>query len=710
MRAEIPYLIQKYDYEFNFNATFILIQNALHGGVGLWNVFEQMPHAYLHLVGGIYSPDHIIAAFTLIVLGKAFQLEQPDTYFWLFNVVFYSLHHIERAVLGYLLLKEFTASRATQFWALFVLNTLLSSHMVMGFGLVFLYVLFFLIIYLIYKLFKQVTAERLAALIIGMAIAGNASPLFSLSYFYLALHCFFFSCLVVLFATDGIAGIVLRGRELAAAIKGRPLAIAGALLLGLLIVSPSLLMLANNWGDYQFGVETSRFQKPFSIKEYFRRPVFFGPQSELIPNALNPLHTDWGYSWIFLGGVAVYLSLAGAILSSRRERWIFIVLVALFVMMNSPRRSYDPNLLFHLFHYLTSPLSFIPRTFHMTGAMLLPYALLPLCVLGFDEIRRLAGSTISATDREKVRIWLTIAFAFSALSYLGNLPEYSLAAYIGLLAMLLGVSGFLLLGRATWRHRSAAVLACFAIMLVSDLWGLRQYFQGFLKEVSMLETKENGTALKFGLAEISVPQASPFDLSWPTRIVSMKPVSHDDKYAMNGQAMSRGLVTEYLFWGRLYETGSQYLPTHASYAPLAGDQAALDVLSRDKSLFRFLPAGDLTRAKISDLNSVEADVNYGQVDGWTVNVTMPEAGTLVQLIPFDRKFEILVDGMPQAPIPVFKSFLGVQLAPGSHVVETRYWPHSPLRYAIIVSSILMIASLFMLIRYAIKGIPASAAP
>lgn len=73
------------------------------------------------------------------------------------------------------------------------------------------------------------------------------------------------------------------------------------------------------------------------------------------------------------------------------------------------------------------------------------------------------------------------------------------------------------------------------------------------------------------------------------------------------------------------------------------------------------------------------------------------SGWLVIHEPYDPKWKITVDGNVVDYYRVNKSFIGFPLAAGEHKILIQYWPHSPLRFLLLVSVILTTLGMIVLI-------------
>jgi len=83
----------------------------------------------------------------------------------------------------------------------------------------------------------------------------------------------------------------------------------------------------------------------------------------------------------------------------------------------------------------------------------------------------------------------------------------------------------------------------------------------------------------------------------------------------------------------------------------------------------------------------------------------PKDGWLVFNYPYDKKWELTVDGQKTPLSKVNRCFIGAPILNGQHQILLRYWPHTPLRFFIFISMVLSVLCLGGIINYSIKREP-----
>jgi len=589
----MPLLVKRYDFEFNFVSVLILVQNFLHGGIQLWNRYDQIPFSYLHLCGGIYTPDHLITAASYALLNFFKASASGETFYRFFVVFFHSFALLLRTIIGYLLLKRFCDSRFVIFVLLVMLNTVLSSHMHQGFGLIFVYMMFILVMHVTLSFFEEPSFRNLLLIVGAYGLVASASPLFSASYFYLGFHCFAFSALVWAFFKNrekiksawGTALVFDRTKKIDAAVTAAFL---------IILLLPAVLMLLHAGHDYQFASESSRFNDMLSISEYFKRPAFWGPQNELLPNFVNFHVNNWGGSWIFVGIFTITTALFGFLVSKDSRKYVFALTTLLFILMNSSRDSHGLfylNTVFHWWHAITSPFKFIPRSFHMTGAMLIPYALLPLMAMGLQRMVDLIRQQEPLSSQTKIAIaaWGTVLVGLT-LSYKYMIkipPDVWMYLVINLVLVIFGLVALLLLRRSRFRAVLFMVVVC-ALALI-DMSKLTTYFKLFYVELHGLVSKQihyaGPTKSPLPVLEFKNPAVLPNQDRFNGHSVD----NEEDQCFFNGQAVSRGLIFGAVNLGRYSMPANQYQPRHMAYTPVERNKSLIDYIQASRKIVSFAP-------------------------------------------------------------------------------------------------------------------------
>ena len=204
-------LLIAHETESPWESTFILVSHFFHGGIQLWDRFDQMSNAYFVLSFGVYGVVNIITAFIFIIFSPFFS-HPAQALYHTHLVFFYGLTCLIRTIGGYVLLRKLVSNKAVIFISLIYLNTLLTSYMMTP-GIVTQagYSFLPLLLYYILCFFEDFRLRTFLLAGLVMTLCFVSSPLFTLGYFYQVVHFFILSC--------GTAFLLQRGwRKL----RGRP--------------------------------------------------------------------------------------------------------------------------------------------------------------------------------------------------------------------------------------------------------------------------------------------------------------------------------------------------------------------------------------------------------------------------------------------------------------------------------------------------------
>jgi hypothetical protein len=413
-------------------STFILVSHFFHGGIQLWDRFDQMNNAYFVLSNGVYGILNIITAAVFVVLLPFFS-HPGEALYHVHLFVYYGLALSLRTIGGYLLLRKFTTDRGVIFVSLLYLNLIMTGYMMTP-GIVTQAVFSFLplLLYFILSFFEEWRLRPFLLSLAVMVLCFACSPLFTLGYFYQAVHFFLLACL--------ISFLFQRGwRKL----KGRPSAGQGALSNAaifaacVLVVLPYLFWAKSLFRDFYvagsgIGDTQGRFNNIFNLAGYFNiQGKAFSNPMEFLGTSLDYTHNVWGSSWAFIGAGCLGFSLVGLVLSKDKRKHIFWITILCLILVNTAcfpenfsalsiwvRNGHhfkDLPLYFwvtvssvtHGINVLTNPFSFLVRSFQMS-ALLVPMFFLPLMALGLEACRQL-------WRREEMDIYPKRAWALAAL-------------------------------------------------------------------------------------------------------------------------------------------------------------------------------------------------------------------------------------------------------------------------------------------------------
>ena len=414
-------LLPSHDTVIPLESTFILVSHFFHGGIQLWDRFDQMNNAYFVLANGIYSVVNILTAFIVIILSP-FSVHQGEDLYYIHLIFFYSLNCLVRTIGGYVLLRKLVSHRGAIFIALVYLNTILTSYMMTpGIITQSLYSLLPLLLYFILCFFEELRLRSFLLAVLMMALCLVSTPLFTLGYFYQAVHFFILSC-VIFFVFDR-GWRKLKGRQ--SPVSREIFKNMGLLACGVLIILPYFW-----WGHslmYDFYVHGSglgetqgRFNNFFNLSRYFNpQGKSFANPLDFLGTSLDYHHMWWGESWLFIGASSLFLALGGLVLSQDRRKYIFAATIFFVISINTPcfpgnffalgqyltNAAQHPaefwargiqwnewmlyvwlmvSSVIHGINALTNPFSFLVRSFHMTS-LLISMLMLPLVAMGLES-------------------------------------------------------------------------------------------------------------------------------------------------------------------------------------------------------------------------------------------------------------------------------------------------------------------------------------
>ena len=90
------------------------------------------------------------------------------------------------------------------------------------------------------------------------------------------------------------------------------------------------------------------------------------------------------------------------------------------------------------------------------------------------------------------------------------------------------------------------------------------------------------------------------------------------------------------------------------------------------------------------------DITSYKADRISATVSLSDPGVLMTSIPYDKGWEVLVDGVKVTPRKGFKAFLAIDMQPGTHSVEFKYMPQGLIYGALgTLSGLLILALIFV---------------
>jgi hypothetical protein len=376
-----------HDPEAPMHNVFSLISQWTHGGIALFDRFDQFNYVYTQMTSGMYTVANVILAAFYILISP-FLSAPGESFHQIYGIGFHALTILLRTLGGYLLLRRLGLSPLPMILSLILLNTTLSLPMYFGLLTNNLYSYLPLVMYFTFAFFEKFGLKDLLGLVLTLTVAVANSPLYGVGYFYMVAHFFIISCLVFSLVTGSWRAIGgLKGQ-----IKNERRSIILALVVIALIMLPWAWMFKLLGSDFfipgsGMGQTSGRLNNMLNPLKYFDPANYhavLGLQG-FVPGILDFKNNQWDYNWPFVGWAAVLFAVIGLLFSKHRFKWAFAGALLLIVLVNSPVKMFSILSLAHWVNVLTNPFSFLLRSFHMP-ALLLPVLFFPLTALGMQVV------------------------------------------------------------------------------------------------------------------------------------------------------------------------------------------------------------------------------------------------------------------------------------------------------------------------------------
>lgn len=655
------------DGEFPYLAVFSMLTNLFHGGVQLWNRFDQMPLSFAHLTSGVYAYNQVITGICYFFFSRFFP-SSAVALDVLFSTVLFAGAMFVRTAGTYLLARHFTRNRGVIFLSCLLANTVLVYHFYIAPGFDPIACLLPLAMHFILRFFERPRLKDFLLSAVVLALAVSTKPLFFGSYFYQALHFFILSCFVWFIAVKVLKRLRRRESPGAAGLaspEDQPTPAAWkvwagtlfAVILVIIIVSPSVYMAKANYWDYDFSHENSRFHNVMSVREYFKRPIYYSPKSEILPNMINYADNKWTSSWLFLGYLTPLLVILAMALYRDGRKYIFLATAMLLWLINGPRMTHSFLDVAHWINALTNPLKFMTRTMHAPGAFLMPYVFSPLMIMGLDALIRLAGREQFRQKKMRIAGAGMLLLLFLAFVY-GKIPA---GARVYMICGTL--SGFILIAvvgikKIPAKVARGVVVVVFLLLFVVDCFAVSRYYDRSFVRMKKIQHQIPELVEQPIDLDYRNPEILPFRFSYRLLpIGDIKPF-----YGASSVGMS-GVYFQFTYLGKFLEPADYNTPRHKAYRDWAG--------KRDSKIFYREWAGDQEMLKylcvdqrMFYLARLAVEAKKGMMSkilkrGWSRNVIMvdgalPEEGNVAVALPDSLEPAV----SPQIQFRTFQTTLG----------------------------------------------------
>ena len=573
------------DSEFLYAAVFSLAQNFFSLRLQLWNVFDQMPMAFVYLTGGM-TYANVITGLSY-TLSSSFSSDQGQLFFANYAIVYNVISTVIRGIGVYLLVSLFTRNTSTMLLTSIFAATVASVPNYLGLNCGSLYALFPFVSFFLLRWIDTRRSLDLILLLLSLMVGVAFDPLVGLGYFYQGVHFLILSALLWLGVAWFRNTLPVTSQAQTSSGIARKWHWVAALVLIAVVMGPWTALLLTNYGDYELAHETSRFANILSVSAYFERQ-HFGASPRLLP-ALMVVYSknQWAFQWLFLGWTFVFFVFCGIVLSRDRRKHIFLLTATAFWLLQFPR---DPGSVWSVAHWanaLTNPFSSVVRSAHMTGAFLLPYALLPLFVLGVDSFFRHCRREISFPTAARFSVLLALVAIVAVTGIRYSIRSTGLSssievAYIAVIPVLfLSVMLASRISRIQSRKIVAGAIAVLALSIAMDLVALRQYVYDVARQMQVVAHKFEGIPERF--LPIRVDRQNPRMLPVREHYVFESP-GQPSAYIGTDPINMQGLFYQYANLGKFLEKPSNYKPRHKAYRNLHFDPVFRTYLARDTRL------------------------------------------------------------------------------------------------------------------------------
>lgn len=597
-----------HDSELPREHTFGLISNFYHGGIQLWDPYDQVNYAYSQMSSGVYTISNSLTAILYLIFAPFF--DYPGEMQHSFHaLVWHGINMLIRTVGGFLLVRRFTDRPWVILISIVYLNSLLTNELYSGLLTNNLYSYLPLLLFFILRFFDEFCLNDFLAIILLGTIIVAGSPLFALGYFYMVVHLFVACCIVyALFFREKTKNRIEGENN-----KLRTLSkICAVVALCFFIILPNLYWAHSLKNDFfieesGFGQTEGRLNSFLNPEKYFKMPKSHRTTpNDFLVRSFDFEKNQMSDSWLFVGATTLILSALGMILAKNRRKHIFFWTIALVILTNCPRDVSFPLSIAHWINAYTNPFSFLVRGFQMS-ALLMPVLFLPLIAMGFESIQDLINDKSEKTYTRRnqfVTIFLIIGACYLAFA---NFPYFVKSTALFSVLIFLGI--FYIIQHRLWKSQALPCYTLLALVMMIDLIGLSIYLKNDTYNRSVIEPKkysglgdQNPQILEF-----QNPQIFPLSNTFRSSKTLVSPPIFS--YACN-----YGSFYHFTPMCRFFDEPNIYAPRLLSYKGIDSDIAVQDHLRKHKNLFEFIPTQndsaaqerkiikhtfDLSRAKIT---------------------------------------------------------------------------------------------------------------
>lgn len=569
------------DTEFNYYGVFTFLSNFYHGGIQLWNNYDQMPLAYYYLCGGLTSFTNLVVSIIYIAVSPFFS--SPSSLFHTIYSTFYTVPSTFIRCSGYyLLLSRFTKNKFVLLTSTVLGSTLLVPQFYLGLNSTSLHSFVPLTIHFILKFFEKFRLNDLLISVLIICICIAADSLVAVGYFYQGIHIILIPIIVWSVITHRHSLKLSRILNKLRPNRLNIIKIFMTVFTGVLITTPWILMLVHDYKDYDLPYGTSRFANLniLDFSKYFKRETQYIPPNEFLIRLVDFSTNEWYRTWVFMGFTSVFLVISGVILSKDNRKYIFSSAIFLFWILANPRTPYGWIGLFHWMNAITNPLSVAVRSMQHTSAFLICFAFLPVITMGIQSLFDTIDKTKTKVDF--IRLAAVVLFSFIYILLVFTTVSTDVKNYLqtGFFIALI-IIGAIYINKLPKKFTMSVLILGLSVMLFSDGNKMSGYLFYAYKNFTIMPhaVKDNGPYF----LDYQNPKILPFRQYYNSSYVAKLPgYIQVDPNNMQGLFYRYTDLNKYLTAPPWYF--AEYTPRHISYKRLATDQSLQKYIQKNNQL------------------------------------------------------------------------------------------------------------------------------
>lgn len=529
------------------------VTNSLYlGGVQLWDWNDQMPMTFFHFNTSLYKLSNVLTAIFYYIFSPL--SSHPAQFFYqLHSWMFLAAALIVRIVGCYLLATLFCDTKWLVFGVTIYGALILQPQFMTGLSTNIIYSLYPMLMYFVLRFVQSWELDYFLLFVMTWVYCFATDLFCGLGYLYQGTHLFILSSLGWAVWRHRKTGFHAWRQYWNRENRHKILWVVG---LSLLMLAPTLGLIKGNYSDYEFGLEHSRMKNPMSISAYFQRPIALAPASEFLWRMVDYTDNKWTLDWLFIGMMGIFLSIFALVVGKDSRRFIFLGTAVLFFLVNNPREGISPGAMAHWLNALTNPLKFLPRSYHMSCALLLPFVILPLVAYGAQLLWDcLAQKGALSSFSHRLISFILLVFVLSTFTPLPNPAKgYLLVSAAGFSLVV-----FLLKSNSVFTLRIAGIILVFLLLL--DISRMRLYVNNEVN-TNLVETHMIGQRPELGemMLDYQNPRISPWRdyysiMDWGKTV----PYLFEAPFNMPGIYYAATNMLRY------YQPISNYLPRHKAF-------------------------------------------------------------------------------------------------------------------------------------------------